>query len=114
MNPRETAMPPTPLAAVDQVSSALSLASLRNQAIASNIANRETEGYQRLQAQFSRALQAGDARPVIVPETAAGPAPSVEQDIVAMSNNALHYQALARVLSRYFSIEETIAGGGKG
>lgn len=106
-------MPPIHLTAVDQVSSALSLASLRNQALASNIANRDTEGYQRLQAQFSQALQGGATHPVITPEATAGAAPSVEQDMVALSTNALHYQALARVLSRYFSIQETIAGGGR-
>jgi hypothetical protein len=57
--------------------------------------------------------QPGAAQPVITPETSAGQAPSLEQDMVALSTNALHYQALARVLSRYFSIQETIAGGGR-
>ena len=113
MNPGNPAMPSIPITAVDQVSSALSLASLRNQALASNIANRETEGYQRLQAQFSEALRGGAAHPVIAPEAATGAAPSLEQDMVALSTNALHYQALARVLSRYFSIQETIASGGR-
>lgn len=108
-------MSPNNITAVDQISFALSLASLRNQTIASNIANRDTAGYQRLQAQFSEALQGGGGtHPVITAEAVAGSATSVEQDMVALSTNALHYQALARVLSRYFSIQETIASGGKG
>ena len=109
-------MPLSNIAAVDQVSQALSLASLRNQAIASNIANRDTEGYQRVEAKFIAALQTREiGRPVLTPETLAPGAkatPSIEQDMVALSANALHYQALARVLSRYFSIHETIAGNG--
>ena len=111
--PVKPAMPTINITAVDQVSSALSLASLRHQAIASNIANRDTVGYRRLQVQFNEALQAGAPHPVITPEAVAASVPSVEQDMVALSTNALHYQALARVLSRYFSIHETIAGSGR-
>jgi flagellar basal-body rod protein FlgB len=113
---------------VDQVSSALSFASLRNQVIASNIANRDTQGYQRIKARFDEALgasfqsmaspgAAGSAERSYRRATVAvdndGPAPSVEEDMVSLSTNALNYQALARALSRYFSIAETIASGGR-
>lgn len=109
-------MPLPHITAVDQVSSALTLSSLRNQAIASNIANRDTAGYQRLEARFGAAFEGAAPHAFITAEKISAPsgeAPSLELDMVALSTNALQYQALARVLSRYFSIEETIANGGR-
>src|SRR6218665_2053018 len=108
----------TPLSThpIDQVSAALSVASLRHQVIASNIANRDTEGHQRMKVAFDRAWDAGDAAPLrakVVPESAAR-MPSLEEDMVALSTNGLDYQALARALSRYLSIAQTIANGGRG
>lgn len=110
---------------VEQVSSALSLATLRNQVIASNIAHRDTQGYQRLQVSFDEAM-AGAAAPAgsfapgraltpraVVTADATGTPPSLEQDMVALSTNTMNYQALARALSRYFSIAQTIANGGR-
>lgn len=99
---------------VEQVSQALSVATLRNQVIASNIAHRDTQGYQRLQLKFEQAL--GAAHPVARPMVVADPSqsrPSLEEDMVALSTNTLNYQALARALSRYFSIAQTIANGGR-
>jgi flagellar basal-body rod protein FlgB len=112
---------------VDQVASALSLASLRNQVIASNIAHRDTEGYQRLKVRFeeafgatmhetslseSAAREAPRARAVIALDHASV-TPSVEEDMIDLSSNTLNYQALTRALSRYFSIAEIIANGGR-
>jgi flagellar basal-body rod protein FlgB len=103
---------------VDQVSSALSFATLRNQVIASNIAHRNTEGYQRLAAEFDAAMSSGStesakpARGRVTVDTS-GTAPSLEEDMVALSDNTLKYQALVRALSRYFSIVGTVTGGGK-
>jgi flagellar basal-body rod protein FlgB len=106
---------------VEQVSSALSVATLRNQVIASNIAHRDTQGYQRLKLRFDEALAApafgtgapaAAAKPVVAVD-ASGARPSLEEDMVALSTNTLNYQALARALSRYFSIAETIANGGR-
>lgn len=99
---------------VEQVSQALSVATLRNQVIASNIANRDAQGYQRLQLRFEEVL--GAAEQVAKPVVTADPSPtgaSLEEDMVALSSNTLHYQALARALSRYFSIAQTIANGGR-
>jgi flagellar basal-body rod protein FlgB len=114
-------MPVLSPTAVDQVSSALSVASLRHQAIASNVANRDVEGYQRLAVRFAEALSLDSghgATPAasIVADTAASAtaAPSIEEDMVALSSNAMNYQALARILSKYFSIEQAIASGGRG
>lgn len=93
---------------VDQVSAALSVASLRHQVIASNVANRDTDGYQRLKLQFDRAMSAG-----IAVDAATEP-PSLEQDMVELSANAAHYGALTRVLTRYFSIVSAITSYSRG
>jgi flagellar basal-body rod protein FlgB len=102
-----------PLSVVDQVSAALSRASLQHEVIASNIANRDTAGYQRLQLRFDAALD----RATIAAEPA-GPgvdAPvSLEQDLVALSSNSARYEALARVLNRYFSIVSAITNYNRG
>ena len=93
---------------IDQIGAALSVSSLRHEAIASNIANRDSEGYRRLHVRFTGALDAaGDVR--LAPEAAPGTPPSLEQDLVALSSNALRYEALTRSLSRYFSILAVIA-----
>jgi flagellar basal-body rod protein FlgB len=98
---------------VDQVSAALSLASLKHQVIASNIANRDTQGYRRLQVSFDAAMEQADV--VAEPASANDVAPvSLEQDLVAMSSNAAQYASLARVLSRYFSILSAITNYSRG
>lgn len=96
----------------DQVAAAMSLRNLQHQVIASNIANRDAHGYQRMQVQFDGAMErAGAAR--IVADTAEQPA-SLEDDLVALSSNSMRYQAMASVLSRYFSIAAAIANPNKG
>jgi flagellar basal-body rod protein FlgB len=105
-------MPSAVSSIVDQVAAAMSVSSLKHQVIANNIANRDTQGYQRIKLQFDRALgQAGPAR--IVPDTASAPV-SMEQDLVSLSSNATRYEALARVLSRYFSIAAAITNPSRG
>jgi flagellar basal-body rod protein FlgB len=101
------------LSVVDQVSAALSLASLRHQVIASNIANRDTEGYQRLQVRFDAAMERADVVPEPVDANEAAPV-SLEQDLVALSSNSGQYESLARVLSRYFSIVSAITNYSRG
>jgi flagellar basal-body rod protein FlgB len=101
------------------VSSALSVAALRHQVIASNIANRDSIGYQRLALRFDSAMAAdGAASAQVVPEERsadlASAAPSLEQDMVDLSSNAMNYQALARALTKYFAIAATVANGGRG
>ena len=97
---------------VDQVSAAMSVSSLQHQVITNNIANRDTRGYQRIKLQFDRALgQTGPARRVA--DTSTAPV-SLEQDLVSLSSNATRYEALARVLSRYFSIAAAITNSGRG
>jgi flagellar basal body rod protein FlgB len=105
-------MPSAVSSIVDQVSAAMSVSSLKHQVIANNIANRDTRGYQRIKLEFDRALgQAGPAR--MVADTSNAPV-SMEQDLVSLSSNATRYAALARVLSRYFSIASAITNSGRG
>ncbi len=100
------------LSVVDQVSASMSVRSLQHQVIASNIANRDTQGYQRLRLTFDSAME--QVRSVRVSaDTSAAPA-SLEQDLASMSSNSAQYQALARVLSRYFSIIAAITSQSRG
>lgn len=98
----------TPLNAspIDQISASMSISSMRHQVIASNISNRDAVGYQRMKLTFDQAMNADSAR--IVPD-AANAGASVEQDLIDLSSNALHYEAMARVLTRYFSMIGAIA-----
>ncbi len=87
---------------IDQISASLSRAGLQHEVIASNIANRDTEGYQRLKVRFDAAMErAGE---VTVDADSAGTDVSLEQDLVALSSSSAQYAALARVLNRYFAI----------
>jgi flagellar basal body rod protein FlgB len=105
-------MPVAAVSVLDQVSAAMSVKSLQHQVIASNIANRDTQGYQRLKLQFDHALDQARAVPVTTEMPTANV--SLEQDLVALSSNTAQYQVLARVLSRYFSIIATITSQNRG
>lgn len=105
-------MPVVAASVVEQVSAAMSVASLRNEAIASNIANRDTPGYRRLQVQFDRAME--QARPVLVAASETQSPVSLEQDLLSLTSNAGRYGTLARVLNRYFSILGAITSDGRG
>jgi flagellar basal body rod protein FlgB len=113
-------MPLNAASVVDQVSAALNVSSLRHQVVASNIAHRDTVGYQRLALQFAHAWQrAGEAelpsaRVVAELPAPGAAAPSIEQDLLTLSGNATHYQALTRSLSRYFAMAGVVATGGRG
>jgi flagellar basal-body rod protein FlgB len=96
---------------IDSICAAMSVRSLRNEVIASNIANRNAEGYQRLKVSFEHAFAAA-GRAGVVTDSAA-PA-SLEDDLVALSTNALQYQALARVLNRYFFLLAAITNPNRG
>jgi flagellar basal body rod protein FlgB len=95
---------------VDQVSAALSVANLKHEVIASNIANRDTEGYRRLAVSFDQAMHRAN---VVALDPQAEPV-SMEQDLVALSSNAGNYVALARVLNRYFAIVGDITAYNRG
>lgn len=104
-------MPLATVSVIDELCAAMSVRSLQNQVIASNIANRDSEGYQRLRLQFSNAMdRAGQLE---VRPDRSGNSVSLEQDLVALSANAGQYATCARVLSRYFAILSTIAASGR-
>lgn len=97
---------------VDQVSAAMSVSGLQHQVIASNIANRDTQKFQRMKVRFENAMdQAAGA--VIVTEEG-GASVSLEQDLIALSSNTMRYESLARVLSSYFSILAAISNPNRG
>ena len=106
---------------------ALDAASLRQTVHASNIASAGTDGYQPVRVQFEEHLGAvrdavganrldasalATAQPAaIVQEGAAGV--KLDQEVAAMSQNALHYQALVRLLDKHYSLVSTAIDGGK-
>jgi flagellar basal-body rod protein FlgB len=98
---------------IGRVSSSMSAVSLNHQLIASNIANRDTAGYERLKLSFDRAMDGASTRSSRIEREPAGGPPSIEQDLVDLSANTERYQALARVLSRYFQIANVVTGGAR-
>jgi flagellar basal body rod protein FlgB len=103
---------PSPTSVIDQIAAAMSVTNLRHEVITSNIANRDTQGYQRLKVEFQRVL--GELPAATVRADTSGVTPALDQEVVALSSNSGHYQALARVLSRYLSIISTIASPNRG
>ena len=97
---------------IDSISAAMSVQSLRNEVIASNIANRNAEGYQRLKVGFERAFEEA-GRATVVADGSNAPV-ALEEDLVALSTNSMQYQALARVLNRYFIVLATITNPNRG
>jgi flagellar basal-body rod protein FlgB len=111
---------------------ALDAAQLRQQAAAANVANHATEGFVPLavdfegqMAQARRSLETSgqlDAaslagvQPRLVPLVGADGLPSpvrLDEQVAAMAENAVAYQALARGLSRHFAILSTAVSDGK-
>jgi flagellar basal-body rod protein FlgB len=105
---------------------ALSGAALRQEAIASNLANINTPGYRRKDVDFQSALQAawdqgtaGVAR--VQPSIAADPSSAIRQDgnsvdvdveAAAQAKNGLQYEAIAQVLKSRISIIRSAIGVG--
>jgi flagellar basal-body rod protein FlgB len=100
------------LPVVDQISAALSVSNLRHEVIASNIANRDSQGYQRLKVRFDQAMSGGESATVVNDYSAADV--SLEQDLVALSSNTLRYESLARALRGYFALIATITSPNRG
>ncbi|MBT9503767.1 MAG: flagellar basal body rod protein FlgB [Burkholderiaceae bacterium] len=117
---------------LDLLRSALDLASLRQQVIATNIANAGTPGYARQRLSFSDQWQAqppwtGNQRPAEtirqhIEAARVGPdlgadglvrAVRLDEEVAEMALNSLHYQALMRALSRHFSILHSAATEGR-
>jgi flagellar basal body rod protein FlgB len=101
-------MSASPTSVIDQISASMSITSLRHQVIASNISNRDAQGYQRMKLSFDQAMGASPVPHVVADRTDAGA--SVEQDLIDLSSNAMRYEAMARALSRYFAMVGAITG----
>ena len=114
------------------LSLALDAASLRQQAIATNIANADTAGYVPQHVNFEAQLvdarrslresgrvdplALGSVRPRIEPAgDGGGPSAKVRLDVQAadMVRNAVHYQALAKGLARHYAILSTAVSDGR-
>jgi len=97
---------------IEQISAAMSVSNLQHQVNVSNIANRDTLGYQRMRLQFEHAMSEPGAATVVADRSNV-PA-SLEQDLVAMSTNLMQYQTMARALGRYLAIVAAIANPNRG
>lgn len=114
-----------------KLSLALDAASLRQQLIANNIANVNTEGYTPMRVSFasqieqmemaSKGFSNVNGRELMPPlrleavTDAQGLPAKVELDaeVAAMAHNSIQYQALVRGLMRHYSIMNTAVNDGK-
>jgi flagellar basal-body rod protein FlgB len=116
---------------------ALDVASLRQQAIAANIANANTPGYRPLRVRFEESLGALRAQlessgrldasalegahptlerdPASPPDAASGTSSAValDQEVAQLSSNSVQYQVLLRALNRQFAILGAAISEGK-
>lgn len=113
------------------LSLALDAAGMRQQAIAHNIANANTPGYQRISVSFEQRLAAlGDAAGnMAAPSLAslaslrpsfeyaapveAGSAVAIDQEMAQLSENTLHHQALLKALNKHLSLMSIAINEGK-
>lgn len=89
------------------LSSALDVAQLRQQVIASNIANANTPGYATKRVSFSatiEALQDAGGQPVPV---------QLDREMAEMAQNAVHFQALLKGVGRELAILSSAVSEGK-
>lgn len=106
---------------------ALDAASLRQQAIAANLANAGTEAYVPLQVSFEEQLEdarrslreRGSVAPADLQELQAelgtdeGGEVQLDAEVARMAANAVQYQALIQGLSRHFALLFTAAADGR-
>ena len=101
-------------------------ASLRHEAIASNIANVNTPGYVPLKVNFEEQLNAlsenneqnrlSEVKPFIEQESpSAGVTPQValDMEVVKLNVNTLHFQSLVKLANKYISLLGTAINEGK-
>jgi flagellar basal-body rod protein FlgB len=109
--------------AIDMISSvgydllkvALNATTLRHQAISSNIANSNVKGYQPLRVSFEDQLQ-GVASKNVTPRIEFDPNTlnvSVDQEMVHMTQNFIHHQALLKALSGKVELMSLAINDGK-
>lgn len=114
---------------VGLLSLALDAAAMRQQAIAQNIANANTPGYQRIGVSFEdqidqlkQAVRQGQVpspaslasfQPVFQPVGLAGDGVPLEMEMAALSENALHHQALLKALNKQMALVSLAINEGK-
>lgn len=114
---------------VGLLSLALDAAAMRQQAIAQNIANANTPGYQRIGVSFEdqldqlrQAVRQGQLpppaslasyQPVFQPVGAAGDGVPLEMEMAALSENTLHHQALLKALNKQMALVSLAINEGK-
>ncbi len=99
------------------VSLALDAATMRQQALAQNIANAKTPGYQRMSVSFEQRLQSmlsqdgkvaatslASLQPVLELDPPSENSLALDQEVAQLSENALHHQALLKVLSKHYAM----------
>jgi len=102
---------------------ALDAASLRQQAIAHNIANANTPGYVPLgvnfeqQLAFARGASGGSVpasvKPFIEPDTSGTTRVALDMEMVKLTQNTVHYQSLLKALDKRGSIIATAVNEGR-
>lgn len=102
----------------------LDMASIRQQVIAHNIANANTPSYSPLRVNFGDQIatlleQASTTGEVdfgtdLTPQINTAPGPvALDQEVAALSQNTLHYQTIAKALSRHFGLYSLAINDGK-
>lgn len=103
------------------LSAALDAAVMRQQVIANNIANANTEGFQAQRISFSMALDAAgpaggaSLTPRLEPQVSlsADGAVRLDSEVAAMAQNGAHYQALLKAMNRHLSVLASAVTDGK-
>lgn len=103
------------------LSTALDAAVIRQQVIANNIANANTEGFKAQRVSFSMALDAAgpvggaSLSPRLEPQVtlSADGAVRLDSEVAAMAQNGAHYQALLKAMNRHLSVLASAVSDGK-
>lgn len=114
---------------VGLLSLALDAAGMRQQAIAQNIANANTPGYQRIGVSFEARLaelrqgvaggrapslaSLASARPVFEAAGAAGEPVALDMEMASLSENTLHHQTLLKMLNKHLALVGSAINEGK-
>lgn len=103
------------------LSTAMDAAVIRQQVIANNIANANTEGFRPQRVSFAMALDAAGAAEGSQVSARLEPQVSLTSDgavrldseVAAMAQNGAHYQALLKALNRHLSVLASAVSDGK-
>jgi flagellar basal-body rod protein FlgB len=93
---------------------ALDAATMRQQAIAQNIANANTPGYRKIAVSFESRMGAelAQARPVFTVAAEAKPV-AIDVEVAQLSETVLHHQVLLKALNKHYALLATAISEGK-